>query len=187
MNNNNFRLSNLFVSVITITLIFVLAIIYLSQTKAHKRDDTRITNIHLIESTLKLYNDKNNRYPDTSDNDCFGFDLGLMNFDPGEEKSFLKNLNAENLITNIPVDPYPKLQNIGKCNNFNQSKNYYSFAYQKFEPGKYGCDSDQGAFYVLGITNFETYDITPEKSPGFSCPELDFSKEFSWVTGKFEK
>ncbi|KKP89077.1 MAG: hypothetical protein UR93_C0003G0014 [Berkelbacteria bacterium GW2011_GWA2_35_9] len=187
MSNNNFRLSSLFVSVITITLILILAIIYLNQIKARKRDDARIANIHLIESTLKLYDDKKGYFPDTGDDDCFGFDLGLSNFDPGEEKSFLKNLGMENLISKIPVDPYPKLQDIGKCNNFNQNKNYYSFAYQKFEPGKYGCDKDKGAFYILGITNFETYDESPEKSPGFSCPELDFSKEFSWVTGKFEK
>ncbi|MEA3368793.1 MAG: prepilin-type N-terminal cleavage/methylation domain-containing protein [Candidatus Ratteibacteria bacterium] len=150
---------------------FILALGIPNYMKATKkaRDAKRINDLQQIQLALEMYYDDNHHYPVNTDNDCYGWDAGYDNSDP-----FIQPLEDGGYMTKVPTDPISKPGN--SC---------WGYRYHRYGAGSDGCDSDRGAFYVLGV-NLEASDGPHPASPGWSCPDRDWQDEREWVTGAFE-
>lgn len=130
------------------------------------RDAKRQSDMLQIQTALDWYLDLNSRYPDSDNDGCGSWDVGNRDLD------FISGGLAPTL-----TDPPEDAIGTGNCSGYR----YYRFA-----AGSFGCDTNRGPFYVLGVTDMESLPSPHPDSPGFSCPGRDFQTEMDWVTGKFE-
>ena len=78
------------------------------------------------------------------------------------------------IMDNPPRDPNAT----GNCNGYR---------YYRYGAGGYGCDSNRGNYYVLGVTDMETSGNPHPASQGWSCSGRNWQSEMEWVTGGFER
>jgi len=165
-----FTLIELMVVISIITFIASITLVNLDNAERKARDVRRIADMHQLQTALDLYYDDHGVYP-TGDTDtaCGGWDTSTA--DP-----FLSALVTSGVTNEVPVDPL----------NLGTGCGTYAYRYFRYPAGYQNCDASHGAFYVLGINAFES--TTPvATSPGWSCPLRNWSAEFKWVTGKFER
>ena len=133
------------------------------------KDTRRQSDAHTITTALELYKMNNNAYPaPTSVNGSWE-----DSYEDGGEGAFMEYLQTSNVTSRpVPVDP---------INTSSQS-----YAYYRYPAGSYSCDTNRGAFYVLGIRDMESSGRPHPSSPGFSCAGRNWGGEFDWVTGSYE-
>lgn len=142
----------------------------LSEARKKARDAKRLADAAQIINALELYNSTYNTYPGNTDNDCGGWDTG--NTTAGDV--FITPLQTSNSISKVPMDSIGS----GTCSGYR---------YYRYSAGSNGCNINNGAFFVLGISDMETSAGIYPTSPGWSCSGRNWQSEFDWVVGKFEK
>lgn len=134
--------------------------------RAKARDARRLADMRTMQTALEFYYDQNNRYPDSDNGGCGGWDT------PGNG-TFIAPLATTGFIPSHILDPGTN-DSCGNCR-------YYRY------PAAYsGCDGAKGAFYVLGVVDMETSGNPYPGSPGWNCPSRNWQGEFEWVIGRFE-
>lgn len=164
-----FTIIELIVVISIISILSAIVIINIQHTLAKARDAKRLSDMATIQKALELYKIKNGQYPNNADSDCLGWDIGNKT-----ESAFISSLVPEFLGV-VPTDP-------------TQTDICKGYRYYKYPAGTLNCDISKGAFYVLEISDLETYGTNNEISPGWSCPSRDWGTDGNdWVTGSFEK
>lgn len=173
-NNKGFTLIELLVAVAIMGLLS--SVIFASTNSARKkgRDARRLEDIKQIQTALELYYGSNNgAYPGNTDNDNGGWDVGFNGgIDSGDP--FISPLVTGGFISRSPGDPVV-------------TTSFGGYNYYRYSAGYSGCDASRGAFYVLGIRDMEASGRPHPQSPGFACGTRNWSNEFDWVIGRFEK
>lgn len=170
--NFGFTLIELLIVIAIIGLLSSVVFASLNSARKKARDARRLSDINQVQIALEMYYDKNNAYPDNTDNDCSGWDSGF-NGGQGSGDPFIQPLETDSFMRKTPGDPI----DIANCEGY---------AYYRYNAGNYNCDSSRGAYYVLGVRNMETSGNPYPGSHGWSCPLRNWQLEFDWVVGRFE-
>ena len=165
--SSGFTLLELIVVIAIVGLFSALVLVSVTEVRKKARDTKRMQDISQIQRALELYYDQYGVYPTPDFDGCGGWDVGNRDLP-------LLNTRLDEFMPNTPEDPY-------------YSGNCIGYRYYRYEAGTGDCDPKKGAFYVLGITNFEASDLSAVSSPGWSCPLRNWQGEYAWVTGRFEK
>ena len=169
--NKGFTLIELLVVIAIIGLLSSIVLVSLQEVRAKAKDARRLSDIKQISLALQLYYDTHERYPSISaDTCCDGWDQGPCGTNP-----FIGALINEDLIQ-TPTDP-----------SGGSGTGCYGYNYYRYNAGSYGCDSNRGAYFVLGIRDMETSGRPYPDSPGWSCLGRNWQNEFDWVVGGFER
>ncbi len=167
-----FTLIELLVVITIIGLLASITLVALNQVREKARDARRLSDMRQIMIALEMYYDIVGNYPLISgDSCCDGWDQG-----PCGINDFIGRLELVGLISQVPTDP-----------SGGSGSGCYGYNYYRYSAGSYGCDSDRGSFYVLGVRDMETSGRPHSDSPGWSCPNRNWQNEFDWVAGEFEK
>jgi prepilin-type N-terminal cleavage/methylation domain-containing protein len=168
-HKHGFTLIELLVVISIIGLLAAVILAGLSTARKKARDSKRIAEIRQLQTALELYRDKNGQYPPASGNVCSGgFAVG------NQSGSLLSGVLDPEFLPKALQDP----TNTTGCNG------YLYYRYPSNWNGNHYC-SDK-AFYVLAINGMETVSGTHPLSPGWKCPERDWSSLGNFVTGSFE-
>lgn len=179
--NKGFTLIELLVVIAIIGLLSSIVLVSLQGARAKARDARRLHDMRQIVTALELYYAEHGKYPGPTrdygecEGGCGCWDTSTVDND-GDGKPFIEPLVDEGLMGIVPGDPI----GTGTCGGF-------TYRYYRYSAGGYGCDSNRGAFYVLGVIDMETSGRPHPYSRGWRCPDRDWQKEFDWVTGGFEK
>ncbi len=165
-----FTLIELLVVVAIIGLISSVVMASLSSARKKSRDARRLMDMKQIRIALELYYNTYNQYPNNTDNDGSGWDVGCY----GAGDIFIQPLVTAGAIPKVPCDPIIVSQTGG-------------YRYYRYNAGDFGCNVSRGAYYILGVVDMETSGNPYPGSPGFSCSGRNWQSEFDWVTGLFEK
>lgn len=168
----SFTLIELLIVVAIISILSAMFTTGLRRALERMRDARRLSDMRQIRHALELYKVAYKQYPPiSSDACCNGWDQGPCEMD----KTFIDALRTAGLISEVPTDP---LGGTGTgC---------YGYNYYVYPADSYGCDTNRGPFYVLGIRDMETSGNPHPASPGWSCPSRNWQGEFEWVAGAFE-
>jgi prepilin-type N-terminal cleavage/methylation domain-containing protein len=174
-SNFGFTLIELLVVIAIIGLLASVVLVGINNARKQALDTKRLADMAQIQKALAIYYDQHNStYPSPANNDCSGWDVG------NQTLPFLAGVFT-GILPQVPVDP----TGTGNCTG------YY---YYRYPAGTSGCDPSRGAFYVLGVTRFETIPAgtSHPNSPGWQCPTRNWGAfgagdNFQWVTGAFEK
>ena len=166
-----FTLIELLVVIAIISLLSSIVLSSLQTAKIKSRDTRRLSDMRQIQIALQIYFTTLGAYPGNTDPDgpCGGWDVSKNGI-------FISPLVSNNFLTSNISDLKDAPANPG-CGNY---------AYFRYNAGSYTCNSNRGAFYVLGVRNMETSGNPYPSSPGWSCPTRNWQTEFEWVTGQFE-
>ncbi|MFT5288318.1 MAG: prepilin-type N-terminal cleavage/methylation domain-containing protein [Planctomycetota bacterium] len=126
------------------------------------RDSQRLTDARTLRVAIEQYNLDKGCYPPADTSAEHG------NWDVSHDGGFIQELVDEGYIDEGLVDP---------VNN-----ETYHYRYFVYAGGSYGCEGD-GAFFVLGIRNFEVIGFDSRNRSFFRCSRRDWSDEFAFVTG----
>ncbi len=170
-----FTIIELLVVIAVIGFLASVILVSLNSARSKARDTRRLADMRQLQTALDAYyNQNNDTYPSPDGDGALCGSWDVSNFDGGGAGGlFITQLKNSGLISKVPADP---INNAG-CYN-------YSYRYYRYPAGDYGCDARRGAFYVLGVSLFEG---TPPQSPGWSCPTRNWTTEFQWVVGRFER
>jgi len=114
------------------------------------------------------------RPPPQGDGACGGWDSSSV--DNGSDGNpFIEQLAEGGYINPVPGDP------IGGTTC--EGPQYW---YYRYGAGS-NCDASRGAFYVLGVRDMETSPRPHPASPGWQCGTRNWSNEFDWVVGRYER
>ena len=177
-NNKSFTLIELLVVISIIAILSTIVLININKARAKARDARRLSDIKAILLALELYYDKYERYPSNYgeyEAACGNWDTSTVDND-GDGKPFLEPLQDEGFLSVVPTDPV----GTGTCAGL-------TYRYFRYSAGSNGCDPARGAYFVLGVNLMEGCCGYYSTSPGFSCPGRDWTPQFAWVTGEFEK
>lgn len=169
-SQRGFTLIELLVVIAIIGLLASTVLASLNGARASARDAKRLSEIRQIMTSLEMYRNQYDKYPDNTDNDNSGWDTGCVD----SADVFISPLVTGNFLSAKTCDPSIQTTNGG-------------YAYYRYAAGSSKCPSARGAFYVLGIRDVEGSGRPHSNSPGWSCPERNWQGEFDWVTGSFEK
>jgi len=154
-NKKGFTLIELLVVIAIIGLLASIIIINLNNARKKARDAKRLAEIREIITALDMYYTDNESWPSrTADSCCDGWDQGPCDGD----NTFIAGLVTGNYMSKVPVDPVR-----------GSGTNCYGYNYYVYGAGSYGCDSDRGSFYVIGVRDMETSGRPHPQSPGWSC------------------
>jgi type II secretion system protein G len=168
IKDKGFTLIELLVVIAIIGLLASVVLVSLNSTRKKARDTKRLADINQIQKALALYYDANGQYPvHTSDANCGAWDTTA-------DGTFLSVLKTAGYLSKDVLDP--------SINSSCQNYKYY-----RYPAGDSGCDANKGAFYVIGVVDMETSSGAHPDNPGFSCSGRNWTGEFEWVTGQYEK
>lgn len=177
-SHKGFTLIELLVVIAIIGLLSTMAIVALGNARAKARDARRLSDIRQIQTGLELYRLNFDRYP-AADSD---YPTGCGGWDTSSTSSpFIPGLATSSMMAVVPRDP----MNLMECSN-------HAYKYYRYASGYCSDVCAGGAFYVLGIQNFEAN--PGAVSPGWKCTRTpanggnlrDWGLEFPWVTGMCE-
>jgi prepilin-type N-terminal cleavage/methylation domain-containing protein len=172
-----FTLIELLVVIAIIGVLASLVLVSMRGLRARARDARRLEDMRQIVNALQLYHSNHEAYPGPtssygeSESVCGGWDSSNTDND-ADGKPFIEPLVDEGLMV-VPVDPVSG----GTC---------AGYRYYRYSAGSYGCNSNRGAYFVLGVNDMESSGNPHSASPGWSCPTRNWQGEFDWVTGGFE-
>ena len=167
-NKKGFTLIELLVVISIIGFLASASVLMFNSARLKARDAARLADFKQLQTTLSLYYDTYNRFPDSDYAGCGGWDSS------GNGTGFIHALVTEKLLGKDIVDP--SINNT--CGNY---------CYYRYTAGDYGCDINKGSYFVLGIRDMETSGNPYPGSPGWSCPSRNWQAEFDLVVGGFEK
>ncbi|MEK7579456.1 MAG: type II secretion system protein [Patescibacteria group bacterium] len=167
IHERGFTLIEILIVVAIMALLSSVILASLSTARRSARDAERVSELREMQTALELYYSDFEEYPD-------GDGLGTGGWDTPGDGTFITPLVQSGLLSNHILDPI--------VNDDAGNLRYYRFA-----AGAFGCPSESGPFYVLGVADMETSNGTHPFSPGWSCPSRDFQDEMEFVIGKFEK
>ena len=162
-----FTLIELLVVISIISLLSSVVLTSVNSARKKARDARRLADMKTMQTALEFYYDQNNQYPDSDLQGCGTWDT------PGNGTFITSLVNAGFLPSHI-LDPLTN----DNCGNYR---------YYRYSAGSASCDANRGAFYVLGVVDMETSNGIYPGNPGWSCPGRNWTGEFEWVTGRFEK
>ncbi len=162
-----FTLIELIVVVAIISLLSTVILASLSVARRSARDVERISSLREMQTALELYYSEFKEYPDGDGEGAGGWDT------PGNG-TFISALVDGDYLSRHAEDPIV-------------NDDAGNLRYFRFPAGSFGCDTERGAFYVLGVVDMEISDGAHTLSPGWSCPSRDFGDEMEFVLGKFEQ
>jgi len=129
---------------------------------AAARDARRLSDIQTVRDAIDQYYLEEGRYPAPGKSAAHG------GWDVSHDGDMIPELVESGYLREAPRDPV--------------DDDTYHYRYYVYEPGSFGCVSD-GAFYVLGVKNFETADFAEKNRGWFRCEERDWGDELAYVTG----
>ena len=195
-----FTLIELLTVIAIIGLLASVIMVGVNSARAKAADKRRIIELKQIETAIQMYYDATGHFPENTDNDFFGYDVGYNtqttsvflpdgNCQPQPDgwcyeqqnpdgDTFLQPLADSGFFKKVP----------GDFNN--PDPRYCGYNYYLFSEGSYGCDPNKGRFFVIGtrcMSDRTRENAQPEPdSPGFACPLRNWHTQFLWVTGEFE-
>jgi prepilin-type N-terminal cleavage/methylation domain-containing protein len=170
-DRTGFTLIELLVVISIISLLSSVVLSSLSSARQRARDAQRLSDMRTIQTALELFYSQQGRYPSNDEmqasrpSACGGWAIS------NQEYLFSSILSP--FLGGISRDPVHT-----GCNGYR---------YHRYAAGNGGCPASNGEFYVLGITDLERTSGRHPNSPGFSCPLRNWSSEFEWVVGRFER
>lgn len=168
IKHKGFTLIELLIVIAIIGLLSTIAVTALNTARQKARDVVRLSTMQTLIKAIELYRSNTGTFPPNT-GDVVG---GCGGWDTPADGSFLQTLVTANLIPQIKD---PSL-NTG-CGN------YRYYFYDNLMPG---CnDLGNGFFYVLMVNKMESVSGTYPGSPGWKCPNSDWSGYGSWVTGAY--
>ncbi len=163
-----FTLIELLVVIAIIGLLASVVLVSLNSTRKKARDTKRLADINQIQKALALYYDANGQYPPpVGDSSCGGWDTPA-------DGNFLSVLKTSGYLTKDVLDP-------------SINTNCQNYKYYRYGAGNDGCDATKGEYYVIGVVDMETSSGAHPDNPGFACSGRNWTGEFEWVTGQYEK
>ena len=182
-----FTIVELLIVIVIIGILAAITIVAYNGIQGRSRDAQRVQDMQTIVKALDLYKTTNGSYPAA---------VGTANASGWEVShngtsatNFLSALVTNKTISQVPLDP----ANMGTVVSTtslapswtSDNKTYFYHRYGAGASG--GCDATRGAFYVLGVTRFDTVPSgqSAPSSPGFSCPGRNWAIEGAWVTGGY--
>lgn len=170
LRQKGFTIVELLVVIVVIGILASITLATFGNVKSQARDTQRLSDARSIMIALDIYKTNIGSYPLPTSVDNSWEDSN----EDGGRGAFMEYLQSSGTISQAaPVDP---------VNTASQS-----YAYYVYPAGTSACDYNRGAFYVLGIRDMENSGRPHPKSPGFSCSGRNWSSEFDWVTGQYEK
>ncbi|MBU1131417.1 hypothetical protein KJ840_04760 [Patescibacteria group bacterium] len=137
--------------IVLVVVLLISSMVYLNKRWSRIRDIRRQADAKAVVRALQLYYNQYDEFPDSLDDDGFGWDKS----NDLADRSFLKPLVTFGLLNGEPFDPE------------NDADFYYR--YQKFPAGSFGC---QYPFVVFQVMQFETNGF--EAGQG-QCEDIDFT------------
>jgi general secretion pathway protein G len=133
-----------------------------SEQRAGARDVRRLQDLETVRDAITRFHAELGYWPAPDRNGAFG------GWDVSHDGDMIPELVESGYLREAPRDPV--------------DDDTYHYRYYVYEPGSFGCVSD-GAFYVLGVKNFETGDFAEKNRGWFRCEERDWGDELAYVTG----
>ncbi len=150
------------VVLLVLAILAGLAIPRITNRMAISRDTRRLQDIQSIREALDQYFLDKGVYPPPSSNANYG------GWDVSNDGDFIPELTKKGYLKEVPSDP------------INDST--YQYRYYVYAQGAYGCRG-KNAYYVLGMTKFETQEVSEKNKGYFKCSQRDWNSEFDYVTG----
>lgn len=166
LSEKGFTLIELLIVVAIVGALSSLVVASLSSARSKSQDASRIAQIRQIQTQLDLYFDTNGRYPDPSQNNCSGWNVG--------------NATYGNFITALSPWKTPRDMRLSGCEG--------GYFYYRYSAGSNGCPVSKGAYYVIGFRDSPT-PRTISNASVFGIPQgctRNWNVEFDWTTGRFE-
>ena len=178
-----FTIVELLIVVVVIAILAAVSMVAYTGIQGRARDSQRLQDMNTIVKALEMYRVQNGRYPNAVATQptatIGGYELSAG---PDGPTDFLRALVTSNTISQVPVDPI----NQHVSGGVNSSNRIY--VYIRMAAGSWGCDASKGAFYIVAIQRMDTVAVGAKHStsPGFTCPNVNPTYMFAWVTGRFE-
>lgn len=178
-----FTIVELLIVIVVIAILASITIVAYNGIQGRSRDAQRVQDMQSIVKSLELYKATNGSYPAAvSTLNASGWEVS---HDGTSATNFLSALVTSNTVSKVPLDP--RNQGVGALAPAWTSTNNLYFYHRYAAGASGGCDAARGAFYVLGVTRFDTVPSgqSAPTSPGFSCPGRNWAVEGAWVTGGY--
>jgi type II secretion system protein G len=163
-----FTIVELLIVIVVIGILAAITMVTYANIQQRGRDSGRLSDMKAIQTALENYKTINTTYPNPTSVNADWEESHEDN--PGD---FMEYLVSGGFINKVPIDP---------INNSAMRYRYY-----RYPAGYYDCDATKGAYYVIGIVDLESSGRPAASSPGWSCLSRNWSTEFDWVTGSYEK
>ena len=184
-----FTIVELLIVIVVIAILAAISIVAYTGIQGRARDAQRMQDMSAIIKALEVYKTINGRYPSANPtSEANGWEISSNGSGPTNFLSALVSTTTG--VTSIPVDPSNSTATGSAGANFRnpgRGTNNWVYFYAYYGAGSDGCDSQRGGFYVLGVARMDgiASGTTSSQSPGWSCPNRNWSTQGAWVTGKF--
>jgi hypothetical protein len=122
-------------------------------------DEQRLADMHALVEALERYYEDAGRYPASLG------ELPGLEGDSSHLVGFLDELRTHGTLTHVPLDP--------------RNDELYHYRYLSLDPAAHGAGRAR-AFYVLGLTRFESSTAREHWRASAALPERDFAHELEW-------
>ena len=185
---SGFTIVELLIVIVVIAILAAISIIAYTGIQGRAKDTQRLQDMSTIVRALEVYKTVNGNYPyavPTAGGG--GFEVSTNGTTATNFLSALKS--ASTGLSNVPVDPTNAVTAIGTGNWLapSRSSGHFTYFYYRYNPGEYGCATERGNYYVLGITRMDgiALDSNHPQNPGWACPSRNWANTGAWVTGRF--
>lgn len=182
-SKGGFTIVELLIVVVVIAILAAITLVTYNGVQARARDTRRLQDMSTIVKALELYRQTVGQYPAAiSTPNASGWEVSTNGT---AATNFLSALVTSNTVSSVPVDPVNKADPLFLGADRAGEKNLYF--YHRYSAGANGCDPARGDYYVVGVTRMDTVPKGQNhpKSPGFICPDVDWSMRGAWVTGGY--
>jgi len=177
MENSKNYFKSIIIILSLLGLFLITGIIFLDYHNKISRDQQRIGDIQKIQIALDKFHNKYGHYPDSkADGPCDRWDIGFWQKNGSD--GFINQLIEETYLEKALGDPLF----YGDCH---QGYFYHRYPCNNNSP-VYPCYGSDKPFYILGIKKLETNKYK-NLNTKFKCPNRDWSQEFDYVIGDWEK
>ncbi|MDN5819265.1 MAG: prepilin-type N-terminal cleavage/methylation domain-containing protein [bacterium] len=164
--HKGFTIVELIVVIVVIAILAAITIVAYTTLQAKANDSRRIQDVTNLQKSIEIYLHQNGQLPPRSSS------AGSWATSRDQPSDYIQGISGEGTsLSTLLVDPI----NTG---------NYY-YRYYVYSAGSSGCESIKGPFYVLQVYTMESGDHPNADSPGWSCPNRDWSTEADYVVGGF--
>lgn len=151
--------------VVVISVLAILSGVIVPRVSDHQRearDARRLADIKTIRNAVEQFHMDRGEFPQAEANRFMG------QWEVSSDDHFIDVLQEEGYLERAFRDPLN-----------NESYHYRYFVYDE---GAYGCQSP-GAYFVLGIRNFESSEFAKQNRGFFKCGTRNWTDEFAYVVG----